>query len=150
MYAQRVSCYRKKISGVLQDDILFAGHLAGNISFFDPNLDMERVKSCAKLAGIIDEILALPMGFGTLVGDMGSVLSGGQKQRILLARALYAQPTILFLDVATSHLDIKKEQEINKNLRSLNLTIIMIAHRKETIIDIADRTIQLQDSLPFR
>lgn len=142
IYPLHTKCYRKRIASVLQDDILLSGNIAENISFFDPLMDMERVKHCAELAGMIDEIFEYPMGFGTLVGDMGSVLSGGQKQRILLARALYVQPKILFLDEASSHLDAKKEYEVNKNLRNLNMTIVMVAHRKETI-DIADRTIEI-------
>jgi len=142
IYPQHVNCYRGVISGVLQDDILLTGTIAGNISFFDRRVDMDKVKHCAALAGIIDEVMMLPMGFDTLIGDMGSVFSGGQRQRILLARALYAQPAFLFLDEATSHLDITKEREVNMNIRSLNMTTIMIAHRKETI-DMADRVIQI-------
>lgn len=142
IYPSHIRCYRSRIAGVLQDDILLSGNIAENISFLDPLMDMERVRYCAQLAGIDDEIMGFPMGFGTLVGDMGSVLSGGQKQRILLARALYAQPEILFLDEASSHLDAKKEYEVNRNLRNLNMTIVMVAHRKETIV-IADRIIEL-------
>ena len=96
----------------------------------------------AKLAYIHDVIIQLPMGYQTLVGDMGSTLSGGQKQRILLARALYKQPKILFLDEATSHLDGQNEKNINDSLRSLNMTQIIIAHRQETI-RMADRVIDL-------
>ena len=73
---------------------------------------------------------------------MGSALSGGQKQRIILARALYREPKILFLDEATSHLDVANEKAINENLKALNITKIMVAHRKETI-DSADRVINL-------
>lgn len=138
IYPNHVYCYRKMISAVLQDDILFSGTIIDNISFFDPSVDVERVYKCASLAGIIDEINFFPMRFNTLISDMGSMLSGGQKQRILLARALYANPIILFLDEATSHLDSKKEQEVNLAIRSLGITVIMIAHRKETIL-MADR-----------
>jgi ATP-binding cassette, subfamily B, bacterial CvaB/MchF/RaxB len=82
------------------------------------------------------------MGYETLVGDMGSMLSGGQKQRILLARALYREPKILFLDEATSHLDQANEKNINDSLRALRITQIIIAHREETI-NMADRVINL-------
>ena len=82
------------------------------------------------------------MGFNTLVGDMGTVLSGGQKQRVLLARALYKRPRILFLDEATSHLDIGKEHEVNRAVKALNMTTVIIAHRPETIAS-ADRVIEL-------
>lgn len=130
------------VACVSQDDVLFAGSLLENISFFDDKLDREWAETCTKMVGIYDEIMAMPMGFQTLVGDMGSVLSGGQKQRIFIARALYKKPKILFLDEATSHLNIEKEQEINKMIKSLNITRVMIAHRPETIAS-ADRVIKL-------
>lgn len=91
------------------------------------------VEECAKMVGIHDEIVAMPMGYQTLVGDMGSVLSGGQKQRIFIARALYRKPKILFLDEATSHLNIEKERQINEMIKSLNITRVMITHRPQTI-----------------
>jgi len=84
----------------------------------------------------------MPMGYHTFVGDLGSSLSGGQKQRILLARALYKEPKILVLDEATSHLDIGNEEEINKSLKALNMTRIMIAHRPNTI-NAAQRVISI-------
>lgn len=84
----------------------------------------------------------MPMQFNTLVGDMGAVLSGGQKQRLLLARALYRQPAILFLDEATSHLDVHCEQNVNHAIRLLKLTRIIVAHRPETIAS-ADRVVRL-------
>lgn len=73
------------------------------------------------------------MGLETLVGDMGSTLSGGQKQRVILARALYKQPEILFLDEATSHLDEPTEAIIAEALRGLNMTRVIVAHRPATI-----------------
>ncbi len=85
------------------------------------------------MANIHHEIVAMPMAYETLIGDMGSALSGGQKQRIVLARALYREPKILFLDEASSHLDINNERVINDNLRQLNITKIMVAHRQETL-----------------
>ena len=95
------------------------------------------------------EIKAMPMGMNTLVGDMGTVLSGGQKQRVLLARALYKRPKILFLDDATSHLDISKEYEVNAAVKALNITRIIIAHRPETITS-ANRVIVLHDGKVMR
>lgn len=127
---------------VLQDDVLFAGSIADNISFFDPQADAEHVAACARLAAIHDDIQAMPMGYNTLVGDMGTVLSGGQKQRVLLARALYKKPGILFLDEATSHLDLSREREVNDAVRGLSMTRIIIAHRPETIRT-ADRVLVL-------
>lgn len=94
------------------------------------------------MAQVHDEIVALPMGYNTLVGDMGTVLSGGQKQRLFLARALYKRPRILILDEATSHLDVEKEQAVNQAIQSLNLTRILIAHRPETILS-AERVVAL-------
>jgi ATP-binding cassette, subfamily B, bacterial CvaB/MchF/RaxB len=75
--------------------------------------------------------LGMPMGYNSLIGDMGSSLSGGQKQRVLLARALYKEPKILFLDEGTAHLDVPKEKEINERLRHLSITRISVAHRPE-------------------
>ncbi|CKL25218.1 putative ABC transporter [Neisseria meningitidis] len=91
---------------------------------------------------IHEEICAMPMGYETLIGDMGSALSGGQKQRIVLARALYCEPKILFLDEATSHLDIANEKAVNANLNGFSIIKIMAAHRKETV-ESADRKMSL-------
>lgn len=135
---------RSFIAYVAQDDVLFAGSILENISFFDDSAQQEWVEQCSKMASIHDEIIAMPMGYQTLVGDMGNILSGGQKQRILLARALYRKPKILFLDEATSHLDIIKEKEINNMIKSLNITRIIIAHRPETISSV-DRIIGLSN-----
>lgn len=135
---------RDMIATVLQDDVLFAGSISDNICFFDSNVDLEWVAECAFMACIHEEINAMPMGYYTLVGDMGTVLSGGQKQRILLARALYKKPKILFMDEATSNLDVLKESEVNHNIKSLNITRVIIAHRPETIAS-ADRVINLDD-----
>ncbi|EMT8268281.1 ATP-binding cassette domain-containing protein [Neisseria gonorrhoeae] len=90
---------------------------------------------------IREEISAMPMGYETLIGDMGSALSGGQKQRIVLARALYCEPKILFLEAA-SHLDIANEKAVNANLNGLSIIKIMAAHRKETV-ESADRKMSL-------
>lgn len=134
--------YRQAVASVMQDDQLFAGSIAENICFFDVNPDFERIVASARLAAIHDDIMAMPMQLNTLVGDMGAVLSGGQKQRVLLARALYRRPAILFLDEATSHLDIHCEQNVNQAIQTLKLTRIIVAHRSETIAS-ADRVIRL-------
>ncbi|PYE38930.1 peptidase domain-containing ABC transporter [Psychrobacter fozii] len=136
---------RKLIACVAQDDVLFAGSLLENISFFDEGVDMLWATKCAKLASIHDEIMSMPMEYQTLIGDMGSILSGGQKQRIFIARALYQRPKILFLDEATSHLDVETERKINNTIKSLNITRVFIAHRPETI-NSADRVISLKNS----
>jgi ATP-binding cassette subfamily B protein RaxB len=106
---------------------------------------MERVRECARLACLDREIEAMPMGYNTLVGYMGSALSGGQQQRLLLARALYPAPVVLILDEATSHLDIKTEKRIASMLSGLGMTRIFAAHRPDTIA-IADRILMLEHS----
>ncbi|ALS59973.1 ABC transporter [Pandoraea norimbergensis] len=133
---------RQAVGTVMQDDTLLAGSLADNVSFFDTQADAAWIRECARLACIDEEIEAMPMGYNTLVGDMGTVLSGGQKQRILLARALYKRPRILLLDEATSHLDAANERQVNEAVRSLHMTRLIIAHRAETIAT-ADRVITL-------
>jgi ATP-binding cassette subfamily B protein RaxB len=121
--------WRSRIGSVMQDDRLYAGTLAENIAFFDPELDMDRVVECARLAAVDDEIEAMPMRFDTLVGDMGSTLSGGQKQRVLLARALYPDPAVLFIDEGTAHLDPVSERKVIDALNRLPITRIVSAHR---------------------
>ena len=85
----------------------------------------------------------MPMGYNTLIGDMGSALSGGQKQRLLIARALYHRPRLLLLDEATSHLDLMLEARVNQAIRQLKITRLIVAHRPDTILT-ADRILLLQ------
>lgn len=139
----RIPNYRHLVAGVMQDDQLLSGSIADNISCFDPEGDLARIVECAQLACIHDEIIAMPMQYNTLVGDLGTGLSGGQKQRIAIARALYSEPVILFMDEASSHLDIAIEQQLNFNLGRLRITRVVVAHRPETI-QLADRTITLE------
>jgi ATP-binding cassette subfamily B protein RaxB len=131
---------RRIVGAVMQDDQLFAGSIADNIGFSDPAHDQARIEVAARLAAIHDEIVAMPMGYHSLIGDMGSSLSGGQKQRVVLARALYREPQLLFLDEATSHLDVMKERLVNDAVRQLRLTKVIVAHRPETIAS-ADRVL---------
>jgi len=125
--------YREMVGTVMQNDVLLAGSIMENIAFFDASPDMAKVIRCARQAAIHDEIVAMPMGYQTLVGDLGSSLSGGQKQRVVLARALYKDPVILALDEATSHLDVQNERLVSHNLSRLKLTRVMVAHRPESI-----------------
>lgn len=131
-----------KVGFVLQDDSLFAGSINSNIAFASDVPDLERVQACARLACLHEEIMAMPMGYETLIGEMGGALSGGQQQRLLLARALYQQPSILILDEATSHLDVPTEQRIAAMLSELHITRIFAAHRPDTVA-IADRVLAL-------
>ena len=124
---------RNMVGVVMQDDQLMAGSLSENIACFEPGADQDRIEDAAKQANIHKTILNMPMGYQTLISEMGSGLSGGQKQRLLLARALYKQPMILALDEATSHLDLHGEQHVVFNLRSTSMTRVVIAHRRETV-----------------
>lgn len=128
-----VDHWRQQVATVMQDDTLFAGSIRDNIAFFDERPDDDWMIQCADLAFIHDEIDQMPMGYQTLIGDMGTALSGGQKQRVLLARALYKRPTVLVLDEATSQLDIEAEAHVNKAIAALPVTRLVIAHRPETI-----------------
>jgi ATP-binding cassette subfamily B protein RaxB len=135
--------YREQVGAVMQDDQLLSGPIADNICFFDPTFDQTQMIRCAELAGVHDEIMAMPMAYNSLIGDMGSSLSGGQKQRVLLARALYRKPKILVLDEGTAHLDVDKERHISHSLQALSMTRISVAHRPE-ISDAADRIFRIE------
>jgi ATP-binding cassette, subfamily B, bacterial CvaB/MchF/RaxB len=138
-----VGIFRAQVGVVMQEDHLLSGSIAENITFFDPQIDVAWVRHCAAIAGIDAEIMAMPMNYNTLVGDLGTGLSGGQRQRLLLARALYRRPKILFMDEGTSHLDLAKELEVNAALRELQITRVIIAHRPETIAA-ADRVLRIE------
>ena len=133
--------FRSQIGVVMQNDSLLSGSLIDNICFFDQHIDMEKVTRVCRQARIWDDIARMPMELHTLVGDMGSSLSGGQQQRLLLARALYREPRIIFMDEATSHLDVETERGIDDFFRTLSITRVMIAHRQDTL-NLADRVIE--------
>jgi ATP-binding cassette subfamily B protein RaxB len=136
--------YREMIGSVMQDERLFAGSIADNISFFDEAARSDAIEEAAEQAGLHEDITSMPMGYHTLVGDMGSSLSGGQLQRLSLARALYRKPKILILDEATSHLDTERERQISEVLQRMHITRIIVAHRPETIAS-ADRVLIMQN-----
>jgi len=139
-----LSNVRSRIGTVMQDDALLSGTLADNICFFDDEPDPARIEACARLAQLHEDITRMPMGYHTLVGDLGTGLSGGQKQRLLLARALYRRPAVLALDEATSHLDTDNERAVTQALAQLPLTRLVIAHRPETIAG-AERVVAVRD-----
>ena len=135
--------FRAMSAAVLQDDVLFAGTILDNITFCDAGYDMNFVVECAQIAAIHHDIMAMPMQYNTMVGDMGAALSGGQKQRLFLARALYRKPRFLLLDEATSSLDVMLERHVSEALKKLNMTRLVIAHRPQTLM-MVDRVVLIE------
>ncbi len=139
-----VRSYRREIAAVMQDDCLLAGSIAENISFFDVDQQMERVRSCASRLGIDKDIDTLPMGYESLIGDMGSVLSMGQRQRVLLARALYKHPKLLFLDEPTANLDPANAELVQELIASLEMTRVVVTHDPD-FAKLADRCFLVEE-----
>ncbi|GAA0913150.1 peptidase domain-containing ABC transporter [Rothia nasimurium] len=138
------SRFRSLCGIVMQDDHALTGTIADNISMFDPSSTIEKIEDAARLAQLHNDIIAMPMGYNSLVGSMGSALSGGQLQRMLLARALYRKPKFLLLDESSSHLDVATEALINAAISELKITRVIIAHRPETIRS-ADRILLFEN-----
>ncbi|MFM1001224.1 peptidase domain-containing ABC transporter [Yersinia enterocolitica] len=134
--------YHKMIACVMQDDKLFSGSIRENIGGFVEDIDELWMIECTQASYIHDTIMKMPMGYETLIGELGEGLSGGQKQRIFIARALYRKPGILFMDEATSHLDRESEELVNQAIKKMHFTRIIIAHRESTIQS-ADRVITI-------
>lgn len=126
----------------MQEDKLFSGSIEENICSFSENVDKNWMIECAKNADIHDIIMSMPMQYETLIGELGEGISGGQKQWLFIARALYRNPSILFMDEATSHLDNQSEEKINLAIKKLSITRIIVVHRESTILS-ADRIINL-------
>ena len=139
--------WRQNVGVVAQDDQLLSGTIADNICFFDPDLDMAKVHAAAEAAHVHEDIARMPMQYLSIVGDMGSALSGGQKQRVLLARALYRQPKLLFLDEGTANLDPDTEAQIADLISSLPITRIIVAHRP-ALIERADSVYLVEHGEP--
>ncbi|MDF5752813.1 peptidase domain-containing ABC transporter [Spongiactinospora sp. TRM90649] len=125
---------RRQFGVVTQDPSLFNGSIRDNIALNEPDAPLERVAAAARVAALHEEIMAMPMGYETMLTDGGG-LSGGQRQRLALARALLARPKVLLLDEATSNLDSATEAAIEANLSHLAQTRIIIAHRLSTVRD---------------
>lgn len=122
--------------GVVQQEVfLFAGSIGDNIRYGRLDATMQEVVEAAKLAEIYEDIITMPEGFETNVGERGALLSGGQKQRISIARIFLKNPAILILDEATSALDSVTEAKIQKTFEKLSAgrTTIVIAHRLSTV-----------------
>jgi ATP-binding cassette subfamily B protein RaxB len=127
---------------VSQEDQLLAGTIADNINFFAPDADDAKTHAAANMAQIHREIVAMPMGYHTMIGEMGAALSTGQKQRILLARAFYNDPTVLIFDEGTANLDAENEGRIVDIVSSLRMTRIVVSHRP-ALVEKADRVIRI-------
>jgi ATP-binding cassette, subfamily B, bacterial CvaB/MchF/RaxB len=136
------AAWRGRIAAVMQDDYLLTGTFADNIAFFDPQLNDAQIEQCARLAWIHSDILKMPMGYQSLVSDMGVAISSGQRQRILLARALYRDPDALFLDEGTANLDDATESRVADMIAALPSTRVVIAHRP-ALIERADIVLRL-------
>ncbi|EPB9260074.1 colicin V export peptidase/ABC transporter CvaB [Escherichia coli] len=137
-----INNYLRMIACVMQDDRLFSGSIRENICGFAEEMDEEWMVECARASHIHDVIMNMPMGYETLIGELGEGLSGGQKQRIFIARALYRKPGILFMDEATSALDSESEHFVNVAIKNMNITRVIIAHR-ETTLRTVDRVISI-------
>ena len=126
---------RRNISPVLQDTFLFNGTIAENIGYAVPEASREEIEAAAKAANIHADILAMPDGYDTLVGERGLRLSGGQKQRVAIARAILRKSPIIILDEATASVDVETEQQIQQAIAGIagSRTIVAIAHRLSTI-----------------
>jgi len=134
----KLSSLRGQIALVPQDGFLFSTSIRENIAFGKEDASTDEIIQAAKLAGIYDEIMEMPQGLDTIVGERGVSLSGGQRQRVAIARALISNPKILILDDALSAVDAEKEEEILQNLRDVlcSRTSIVIAHRISAVKDL--------------
>ena len=142
----RLADLRRAVGVVQQDVFLFADTVRENIRYGRPDATDEEVEAAAKRAEIYDDILAMPQGFDTYVGERGTLLSGGQKQRVAIARVFLKDPPLLILDEATSALDSVTEAKIQHafDMLAKGRTTLIIAHRLSTIRG-ADRILVVQE-----
>jgi len=134
--------YRSQISAITHSDVLLSGSLAFNINLDTDPLDQQKLLAACRSAIIDEVILALPMGFYTQIGEMGSSLSAGQVQRVLLARALYRLPKILILDEAFSNIDDETAMAIVTNILNTGSTLIAVTHNP-ALVEMASQKIDL-------
>ena len=141
-----IESLRRNISPVLQDTFLFNGTIAENIGYAVPEATMEEIEEAAKAANIHEDIMLMPDGYRTQVGERGLRLSGGQKQRVAIARAILRKSPIIILDEATASVDVETEQQIQKAIAGVagSRTIVAIAHRLSTICN-ADQILVIED-----
>jgi len=138
--------WRRQCGVVMQDGVIFSESIARNIAVDDGEVDLDRLEQAARIANIHDYVMSLPLKYNTLIGRDGVGLSQGQKQRILIARAVYKNPTFIFLDEATNALDAKNERAIVENLNEFyqGRTVIVVAHRLSTVKN-ADQIVVLDN-----
>ncbi|MBO4478009.1 MAG: ABC transporter ATP-binding protein [Lachnospiraceae bacterium] len=143
-----IESLRKNISPVLQDTFLFNGTIAENIGYADPDADIDAIMEAAKAANIHDDIMHMPDGYNTLVGERGLRLSGGQKQRVAISRAILRKSPIIILDEATASVDVETEHQIQKAIANItgSRTIIAVAHRLSTIRN-ADKILVIENGV---
>ena len=136
--------WRRQCGAVMQEGYLFSDTIARNIAISDEEPDIDRVRAAAQVANIADYIEALPLAYNTMIGQDGQGISQGQRQRLLIARVVYKEPRIVFLDEATNALDAKNERLITDRLRTFyaGKTVVVVAHRLSTVRD-ADHIVVL-------
>ena len=141
-----IESLRQNISPVLQDTFLFNGTIAENIGYAYPDASLDDIKEAAKIANIHEDIMAMPNGYDTVVGERGLRLSGGQKQRVSIARAILRKSPIIILDEATASVDVETERQIQEAITGIvgSRTIIAIAHRLSTIRN-ADKILVIEE-----
>ena len=133
---------RAHVASVTQSDAILSSSIENNIRFFNSEISFNSVIEACKIADIHDFVDSLPQKYDTLISEQKMSLSGGQRQRILLARSIVIRPAVLILDEATSHLDVETEKKIMKRLTQIDMTLVMFAHRQETI-QFCDKVIHL-------
>jgi len=139
---KNITNYRETIASVMQETEFLSGSISENIACFDDNPNIERLTMCASLSLVHSEICNLPMQYNTIIGHSRTPLSKGQQQRIAISRAIYKRPKILFLDEATSNLNIELADTITQNLKKSCSTMVVISHQA-SLIESADVTVEL-------